>query len=49
MRTVNVTDHIPVYSRYPAPSDKLSIAHSMEIILEPMQKWTCPEDLVRDV
>lgn len=46
MRTVNITDHIPVYCRYPVPDDKLSTAHSMEIILEPMQKWTCPDNLV---
>ena len=46
MRTVNVTDHLPVYYFDPPPSNALSDSHGLEIILEPVQKWSCPEELV---
>ena len=46
MRTVNVTDHLPVYYFDQPPSNALSDRHGLEIILEPLQKWTCPEELV---
>lgn len=46
MRTVNVTDHLPVYYFDPPPPNALSDSHGLEIILDPVQKWSCPEELV---
>lgn len=41
-----MTDHLPVYYFDQPPSNALSDRHGLEIILEPLQKWSCPEELV---
>ena len=41
-----MTDHLPVYYFDPPPPNELSDSHGLEIILEPIQKWSCPDELV---
>ena len=46
MRTVNVTDYIPIRDGNMEINHRLSYCPGIEIILEPMQKWTVPDELV---
>lgn len=53
LRTVDVSDHIPLHHNETKNSTNNATRlpekekEGLEIILEPLQKWQCPVELVR--
>jgi hypothetical protein len=46
MRTVNITDHIPTSHNNHKSNPILSATPEVEMLLEPLQKWQCPVELI---
>lgn len=46
MRTLNITDHIPTNHNSHKNKIKSSEKQELEILLEPLQKWQCPFELL---